>query len=64
MIKLFYFIFLILSLISSKQLNIENIFPDRGPLSGGTRLLVFNAGLQKINIKKYPNPKVLLLLSL
>ena len=57
------FLILMLFFISKNRaitLEIENIFPDRGPISGGTRIVIFLKNQTKINYRKFPNPKVLL----
>ena len=42
----------------NKPLKIENIFPDKGPITGRTRVVIFNKDFYNINIKKYVSPKV------
>ena len=40
------------------QVNISNIFPDRGPLDGNTRVLIYSKQFHKLNSRSYQRAKV------
>ena len=57
-LKIQIFLSIIFVIVSCKQIPISNIFPDRGPLSGNTRVVIFSPSFSKLNKALYPNPKV------